>query len=220
MEQEWPYVTFILITINLAVFLFSTDFSALPFPVLDEVVDMFGLAPLYLSQKPYTLITHMFIHADIIHFMGNILMLAIIGLVVEPKIGGLKFFLLYLLSGFCAIPFAFLMEYLIQTVVVLVGASGAIFGVMFFAGALAGWEQVPAILVPVLNIVAAPIVFFTLKNIRVPLFVAILFYFLMNLITMIVNLPYSIGELAHFGGLFGGILAFVFILPEEFKKKT
>jgi membrane associated rhomboid family serine protease len=41
----------------------------------------------------------------------------------------------------------------------------------------------------------------------------------MNLVLTLVNLPFSIGELAHFGGIFGGILAFIFVLPEEFKTK-
>jgi membrane associated rhomboid family serine protease len=225
MKEDWPYVSFILITINLAVFLFTVDFTVFDiehmiiFPVLDEFVEMFGLAPQDLFYRPYTLITHNFIHADLIHFYGNIFMLAIIGMVVEPKIGPVKFFLVYFLSALCSIPFGFLMEYLIGTAVILIGASGAIFGTMFLAGAIAGWEEIWGILIPVLNIVIAPIDFFTLKNIKVPMFVAILFYFLMNLILMLVNLPYSIGEVAHFGGIFGGILAFIFVLPEEFKKK-
>jgi len=189
------------------------------FPVFDEFVNMFGLAPQDVFYRPYTLITSMFIHADLIHFYGNIFMLAIIGMVVEPKIGPVKFFLVYLLSGLCSIPFGFLMEYMIQTAVILIGASGAIFGTMFLAGAIAGWEEIWGILIPVLNLIIAPIDFFTLKNIKIPMFVAILFYFLMNLILMLVNLPYSIGEMAHFGGIFGGILAFIFVLPEEFKKK-
>ena len=225
MEYKWPYASFIIITINLAVFLFTVDFTVFDimnlymFPVFDEFVDMFGLAPQDLFSKPYTLITHMFIHADLVHFYGNIFMLAIIGMVVEPKIGPVKFFLVYLLSGLCAVPFGFLMEYMVQTAVILVGASGAIFGTMFLGGTIGGWEQIWGFLIPVLNIIIIPVNVITLKNIKVPLFIAILFYFLMNLVLTLVNLPYSIGELAHFGGLFGGILAFIFVLPEELKKK-
>jgi membrane associated rhomboid family serine protease len=220
MEYEWTYVSFIIITLNLAVFLFTVDLSKWPFPVSDKIVDMFGLAPQDLFLKPYTLITHMFVHADIIHFYGNIFMLAIIGMVVEPKIGHVKFFLVYLLSGLCAIPFGFFMQYMIRTSVILIGASGAIFGTMVLAGIVAGWEEIWGFLIPVINFIIIPIDLFTLKNIKVPMFVAILFYFLENLILTLVDMPYSIGELAHFGGIFGGILAFVFVLPEELKKKT
>jgi membrane associated rhomboid family serine protease len=225
MEYEWPYVTFILITINLAVFLFTVDFSVFDiknlymFPVYDKYVNMFGLAPQDLFSKPYTLITHMFIHAELVHFYGNILMLAIIGMVVEPKIGPVKFFLVYLLSGLCAVPFGFLMEFMVKTAVILVGASGAIYGTMVLAGTVAGWEEIWGLLIPVLNMIIIPIDAFTLRNIKVPMFIAILFYFLMNLVLTLVNLPFSIGELAHFGGIFGGILAFIFVLPEEFKTK-
>ncbi|MDI6826101.1 MAG: rhomboid family intramembrane serine protease [Candidatus Aenigmarchaeota archaeon] len=215
MEEKWPIVTLILITINLAVFLFTYDISSNK--VSDEVVDAFGLTPQFLVFRPYTLITHMFLHADIIHFMGNMLMLSIVGLVCEDKIGSLKFLLFYLLSGFCTIPFGFIMEIFTNTLVILIGASGAVYGVMFLAAMIAGWEEVPAILIPILNIIAAPIIFFSLKNIKVPLFVAILFYFLLNLVMMLYNLPYSIGELAHFGGVTGGIIGVLLILPEQFK---
>ena len=215
MEEKWPVVTFILITINLAVFLFTWDISTNK--VSDEVVDTLGLTPQFLIFRPYTLITHMFLHADIIHFGGNMLMLSIVGLAAENKIGSLKFLLFYLLSGLCAVPFGFIMEIFTNTLVILIGASGAIYGVMFLAAMVAGWEEVPAILIPMLNIIAAPIIFFSFKNIKVPLVVAMLFYFLLNLIMMLYNLPYSIGELAHFGGVIGGIFGVLLILPEKFK---
>jgi len=216
MEEKWPIVTFVLITINLAVFLFTWDLPTNK--IRDEVVEQYGLTPEYLAYKPYTLITHMFLHADIIHFGGNMLMLAIVGLAGEEKIGSLKFLLFYFLSGLCTIPFGFLMEFMTGTLVILLGASGAIYGIMFLAATVAGWEEVPVILIPILNIVAIPIILFTFKNIKVPMFVAMLFYFLLNFITMFYNLPYSIGEIAHFGGLIGGLLGVILILPENFKK--
>ena len=215
MEEKWPVVTFILITINLAVFLFTWDIKTNT--VSEQVIDAFGLTPQFLAFRPYILITHMFLHADIIHFGGNMLMLAIVGLVAEDKIGSLKFLLFYFLSGLCAVPFGFIMEIFTNQMVILIGASGAIYGVMFLAATVAGWEEVPAILIPILNFIAAPIIFFSFKNVKVPLFVAILFYFLLNMITMLYNLPYSIGELAHFGGVIGGIIGVLLILPEKFK---
>jgi len=213
--EQWPIVTFILITINLAVFLFTYD----PFnnQVLDWVVNDFGLVPQSLSFRPYTLITHMFIHADIIHFFGNMLMLSIVGLVTEHKISSLEFLIFYLFSGLCVVPFAFLMEYLIGMTVTLIGASGAIFGIMFLAAAVSGWEEVPVILIPILNILAIPYIMFSLKNVKVPLFVGIVFYFLLNILLMFYNLPYSISEVAHLGGIFGGIVAF-WLIPSKTNK--
>ena len=215
MEDEWPLVTFVLITINLAVFLFTYESASNQ--VSEWALNAFGLVPQQLHLRLYTLLTHMFIHGDIIHFYGNMFMLAIVGWVSEQRIGSIKFILFYFLSGLIVIPFAFLMEYLTNVTVILIGASGAIFGVMFLAGAIAGWEEVPALLIPVLNIIALPYVIFTLKNIKLPLFVGILFYFILNLMMMFINLPYSIGEVAHFAGVIGGIIAFAIILPGENK---
>jgi len=215
MEDEWPLVTFVLITINLAVFLFTYESASNQ--VSEWALNTFGLVPQKLHLRLYTLLTHMFIHGDIIHFYGNMFMLAIVGWVSEQRIGSIKFILFYFLSGLIVIPFAFLMEYLTNVTVILIGASGAIFGVMFLAGAIAGWEEVPALLIPVLNIIALPYVIFTLKNIKLPLFVGILFYFILNLMMMFINLPYSIGEVAHFAGVIGGIIAFAIILPGENK---
>lgn len=214
--EKWPIVTFMLIFINLAVFLFTYDISSNQ--VFYSVVEDFGLVPQSLSLRIYTLITHMFLHADIIHFIGNMLMLSIVGIATEHRIGSLEFLLFYLFSGLCVIPFAFLMEYILAESFILIGASGAIFGVMFLAGAIAGWEEVPAILIPILNILAIPYIMFSLKNFKVPLFVAIVFYFLLNLLLMFYNLPYSISEVAHFGGIFGGIVAFSMIPSKEEKK--
>jgi len=215
MKEKYPVVTLILVTINLAIFLFTVDFSVLPFPVQNEIVEIFGLSPQYLILKPYILITHMFVHADVIHFIGNMLMLSVVGLVTEIRIGSLKFSLFYFFCGLITIPFTFLMEFLTGVAPISIGASGAIFGVMFIAGAMAGWEEVPVILIPILNVIALPFIFFSFKNIKVPLFVAILFYLLLELIMLFMNLPMSIGEIAHFGGFLGGIIGTLLILPKS-----
>ena len=214
--EEWPIVTFILITINLAVFLFTYDLYKNQ--VFDWVVEDFGLQPQSLHSRIYTLITHMFIHGDIIHFASNMLMLSIVGLATEHKVGSLEFLVFYLFSGLCVIPFAFLMEYLVGMNVTLIGASGAIFGVMFLAGAIAGWEEVPVILIPLLDIIALPYIIFSLKNVKVPLFVGIVFFFILNFLMLFLNMPNSISEVSHFGGMFGGIVAFL-LIPKETKKE-
>jgi len=85
--EKWPIVTFMLIFINLAVFLFTYDISSNQ--VFYSVVEDFGLVPQSLSLRIYTLITHMFLHADIIHFIGNMLMLSIVGIATEHRIGSI-----------------------------------------------------------------------------------------------------------------------------------
>lgn len=162
------------------------------------MMSYFGLSPASIISRPYTIITHMFVHADIIHFVGNIAMLSALGLVVENKIGSGKFLFIYLFSGLSAVPFALLIEALIGISVTLVGASGAIFGLMFVSGLISGWEKIPVV--------------------KVPLVIAISLFLLFTLILFIYNFPMSIGEFAHFGGLAGGIIGFLLVLPESKKK--
>ncbi len=209
MDENWPLVTFVLIFINLAVFLFSQS-------NIDAIIENFGLAPSSLYSKPWTLITHMFIHGNIIHFTINMLMLAILGLAIEEKLGNMKFLSVYFFSGLVSILFVFLLEAMTQTVVTVIGASGAIFGLMFVAGAIAGFEQVPVILVPLLNILALPLILVKSENIKVPLFVAIAFYFILNAFFFFYYFPYSIGEFGHFGGLIGGMLALFVFKKQQF----
>ena len=193
-------MTFILVTINLAVFIFSANIAN--FQISLQVIEMFGLSPSNYILRPYTLITHMFIHSDIIHLVGNMVMLFILGLAVEDKIGNGKFLFIYLFSGLCAIPFAFFIEVITMTPAILVGASGAVFGVMFVAGLLSGWEKAPIV--------------------KIPLFFVITFFLLFNVILLFLYFPYSISEFAHFGGFVGGILGFLLALPKRkrLSKKT
>lgn len=183
-------MTFILITINLAVFLFSYDY-------LQDVISNFGLSPSLIFLKPYTIITHMFVHSSIVHFLGNIITLGILGFVVEDNIGSIRFLLIYIFSGLTAVPFAFLLEAILGFSVVLVGASGAIFGIMFIAATLSGWEYVPLL--------------------KIPTFIVIISYLIFTVIMYSLNFPYSISEFAHFGGFLGGIIGFFLVVQEKKK---
>jgi membrane associated rhomboid family serine protease len=188
MEEEWPAVTVILITINLAVFVFFHNF-------LQVVISNFGLSPALIASRPYTLITHMFVHSDIIHLTLNMVMLGILGLMIENKIGGGKFLFIYIFSGLCAIPFALLIEFITGVSATLIGASAAIFGLMFIGGLVAGTEKVPII--------------------NLYLLFVIILYLLLNFTLLILNAPISISEFAHFGGFIGGFIGFLLILPKK-----
>ncbi len=215
-EEKWPELTFVLIVINLIFFLFT--YNIFSNEISSALIEMFGLRLEELTSKPYTLITHAFIHSNPIHFSANILMLAILGIAIEEKIGKFKFLLIFLLSSFSTVLFALLLEKLLGSYGVLIGSSGAIYGLMFVAACVAGWEEVPIILVPLLNLIGLPAVLLTAKNIKIPLFLAILFYLLLNLILFVLNFPYSIVEFAHFGGFLGGIVGFFMVLPGKKEK--
>lgn len=212
-KESWPSLTFIFITINLAVFLFSYNIHTNK--VSPWLIENFGLESDLIWLKPYTLITHVFIHGDVLHFINNILMLAILGTVVEEKIGKLKLFFVYLLSSQFTVLFAVVLQYILGSFGILIGSSGAIYGLMFLAALIAGWEEVPLILIPLLNILALPAIFLSAKNLKAPLFIAILFYLLLNLVLFMLNFPRSVVEFAHFGGFLGGIVGFFLVIPKK-----
>ncbi|MEM8882591.1 MAG: rhomboid family intramembrane serine protease [Planctomycetota bacterium] len=72
----------------------------------------------------------MFLHGGLMHLFGNMLFLFIYGDNVEYRLGGLRFLIAYLATGVVAtLSFAFLAG---DSLVPLVGASGAISGVLGF----------------------------------------------------------------------------------------
>lgn len=209
MEEFFPKTTFILLLIILSVYLFSRL-------NVDFVLNNFGLVPNRVLFQPHTILTHIFIHVDPIHFLGNVFMLALLGLLIEDKIGSINLFLIFLFSGLIVVPFVyFLTSALSLGNVVFIGSSGAIFGLIFIGALLAGERQVMAILVPVLNIFSIPFYLF-LKSPKVPFWIAIIFYLGLNIVMMFLNFPDSIIEIAHFVGLFGGFIGF-FILARKKK---
>lgn len=79
----------------------------------------------------WQIVTYMFVHADIGHILFNMLALFIFGSSVERQIGSKEFLLFYLLTGALSGLFSFFAYYLSGTNVILVGASGAIYALLF-----------------------------------------------------------------------------------------
>ena len=75
-----------------------------------------------------TLVSHQFLHGSVMHLLGNMFFLIICGFAVEAAIGHLRFLLFYIGSGTTAGLLFAIMD--LSSTVPLVGASGAISGVM------------------------------------------------------------------------------------------
>jgi membrane associated rhomboid family serine protease len=86
----------------------------------------FGLIPDKLSI--ISLISHQFLHGDLLHIVGNLFLLILCGFAVEAAIGHWRFLLFYLLSGIAGGLLHTLFN--LKETLPLVGASGAISGVM------------------------------------------------------------------------------------------
>lgn len=124
-----PYVTYVLIGLNVAVFLYGLAFVQTDLQLRQFYFD-YAMVPFRLSngENPAQLITHMFLHGGFMHIAGNMLFLWIFGDNMEEEMGHLPFFVFYLLSGIAAAMLQYLPAQ--YSNIPMVGASGAIAGVM------------------------------------------------------------------------------------------
>ena len=118
-----PGVTVSIIVINVAVYLFQVS--------LDErtrelFIYTFGVVPAYFTVG--SIFSSMFVHGGLAHLLGNMLFLWIFGDNVEDRMGHLRYVFFYLACGFIAAVSQVILEP--QSLVPMVGASGAIAGVM------------------------------------------------------------------------------------------
>lgn len=117
-----PVVTYILIVLNLMVFLYGVLHGN------EELINMFGNNyELVQNGEFYRLFTCMFVHADILHILFNMIALYSIGPVVERYYGKSKFLLIYLVSGLLGSIFS---GVFMTADSISIGASGAIFGLL------------------------------------------------------------------------------------------
>jgi len=91
------------------------------------IISTFGLTPMELGNEPWTIVTNMFVHAGLWHFLGNMLMLYFFGSYLLGLVGEARFLLVYFAGGLLA-NVAFLV--LGSDFATVVGASGALYAVM------------------------------------------------------------------------------------------
>jgi membrane associated rhomboid family serine protease/outer membrane protein assembly factor BamD (BamD/ComL family) len=125
--EGFPFVTLCLLVANLILFAGNLQGRELE----ASVAEHWGLIPKQASI--ITLITYMFLHGSWSHILGNMLGLWLFGPHVEEALGKLEYLLFYLGAGIAGglmhVVFADVFLPAAQTVP-LVGASGAIFGVL------------------------------------------------------------------------------------------
>lgn len=142
------------------------------------------------------LFTSLFVHADFMHLLGNLIILLAFALPFEELIGGRRFLVVYLLAG--------LAGSLAQVAVswgggplLLMGASGAIFGII---GAFAA--SYPNRVVP-LPLPLFVVMFF----VRMRVWIAAMVFASLQLLYLAFLSPFdNTAYFAHLGGLGGGIL--------------
>ncbi len=118
-----PVVTTMIVAINVLVFLLQLT---LPPGDVERFIYTFGLVPAHFSVP--SLFTSMFVHGGLGHVGGNLLYLWIFGDNVEDRLGHGRFLVFYLATGVVAALSQTAMDP--ESTVPMVGASGAIAGVM------------------------------------------------------------------------------------------
>src|SRR5574344_626217 len=129
-KYTYSNASLILVGINVVVFFLARYFTI-----------RIGGTPLFywLSMVPsfiehgyvWQLFTYMFVHANMSHLFFNMLALVMFGMMLERQLGSKEFLLFYLLSGFLCGVISFLIYQIAGTNVVLLGASGAIYAMLF-----------------------------------------------------------------------------------------
>jgi len=135
-----PYVTYFIIALNTAVFLFELWKGMQSNRALNSLMYQFGVVPLHfervlagtshdsLPTVSLTILTSMFLHASWLHIIGNMWFLWIFGDNIEDYLGHFSYLVFYLISGFAAMFTHILLN--AGSNVPALGASGAIAGVM------------------------------------------------------------------------------------------
>ena len=124
-----PWVKRLLIA-NVVVFL---ALLALP----PQLENWLAFIPARTLVQPWSVVTYMFVHGDLLHLFFNMLILFFFGPPLERMWGGREFLKFYLISGLGGAAFSYVFAFHAG----VVGASGALFGVML-AFAM-NWPDMP-----------------------------------------------------------------------------
>jgi len=193
-SRTTPFVTVGLIVLNALAFLYELQLNR---HELQLFAQAFGVVPAYFAWP--TILTSMFLHSGWMHMLGNMLYLWIFGDNVEDRLGHLGFLAFYLFCG----AVAALGQVAINpgSIVPMIGASGAIAGVM---GAY-------FVLYPRSRILTAVFVVIFMDLIEIPAIFFLGIWFMMQLFSGVGSLGAHAADggvafWAHVGGFVAGLV--------------
>src|SRR5262249_22415929 len=136
-RRRFPFVNYALIIINIAVYIaeavygqcFQFAYSTIPYAITHNIDFALQGCPYGQPQPVYiTLLTSMFLHANVLHIAGNMLYLWIFGDNVEDRLGHIGYLIFYLFCGLVASAAQIYVDP--NSHLINLGASGAIAGVL------------------------------------------------------------------------------------------
>lgn len=215
--KKFAFVNILFIFINIAVFVyqqsdpsFTSGFSAVPKEITTgqdltvpqtitvggqtaEVPHTKGPTPIFL-----TLLTSMFMHGGLMHIGSNMLFLWIFGDNVENRFGAIRYIIFYIVSGVAAAGCHILLDP--DSVIPMLGASGAIFGVLGAYLVMFPRNKVNAL--------------FFVKIISLPAFLVIGAFAVLQVVNLVRLEPGKggggVAYMAHLGGFVAGVILGLF----------
>ncbi len=140
-------------------------------------------------SRLYTVLTSMFAHSSFGHLFMNVIALAFLGMILEQRIGTRHYILIFLFAGVCG-TLSFAAFRWNEPFVLVVGASGAISGILGALLRMYPHERMTLIFFP---------------GMPLPLW-AIIFGFLLIQLVLLMG-DYGIAVESHLGGLVAGMFA-------------
>lgn len=199
----FPFVNLTLITVNILVFLYEVSLGQnihnfiLEYGLIPAKV--FSSANIDLGDRLFPFISSMFLHGGWLHIIGNALFLFIFGDNVEARMGHFRYLIFYLICGLAAALFQIITN--VSSVIPMVGASGAISGVL---GAYITFY-------PKSKILTLVPIFFFIQLIHIPAAIFIFIWFIIQFLSGVGSLGAGqdtggVAFWAHIGGFVAGLI--------------
>jgi membrane associated rhomboid family serine protease len=182
-----PTATYLIMAICIAIFAYG-EYAGTSRVMIED----YGYLPSALESRDpmdyLRLLTHMFLHGGTVHLVVNMIVLWSFGRGLEPVMGAVRFTLLYLAAGvLAAIGHGLINE---QANIILIGASGAIAGVV-------GAAAIAAPRLPVIFVVFP-----------MPLWIAVIGIVILHVLAIAFEWEPDIAWYAHLVGMAAGALLY------------
>jgi uncharacterized protein len=151
----------------------------------NRALTILGLAPAVFMQKPWTILTSMFLHLDFWHIFSNMLVLYFFGRIIYKIVGGWRFLTIYFIGGLAGNLLYLLIG---PDNSIAFGASGAVYAI---AGTL-------VVLMPNMRVALWGLV-------PVPLWIFVIVF--LGILSLPPFAAANLAWQAHLGGLVVGLIA-------------
>ncbi len=146
---DWADAVMLILIANIAVFIVQRVIGEAIDHRGSQVVPWGALSVASLAEgRVWTLFTHMFVHENLLHLVGNMLMVFMAGRGLQSLIGPKNFLYIYFTAGLVGAALHLVMEHFMRhsAGAMMYGASGCAFGVFVALAAILPREEVTAMI--------------------------------------------------------------------------